>query len=129
MTFFQERPSARRQKAISRTLVSGIFIAGGVGALMAPEAHGQAAQGLLPIGLASQGARLNGAVMVGAGALFAAGALGKWPPYMLAATLVPVTVFGHRFWEKEGQERRGEVIQVIKNLGLLGALLYVAGER
>jgi putative oxidoreductase len=48
---------------------------------------------------------------------------------VLAATLVPVTAIGHRFWEKEGQERRGEMIQVIKNLALLGAVLYVAGEK
>ncbi len=102
---------------------------GGVGALMAPEAHAQAAKGVLPEGLATQGARANGAVMVGAGALFAAGAFGKWPAYALAATLVPVTLLGHRFWEKEGQEKRTELIQVLKNVALFGAVLYVAGER
>ncbi len=117
------------QKAVSRGLVSGIFIMGGMGAVMAPGAHAQAAKGVLPEGLATQGARLNGVLMVTAGALFAAGALGKWPAYALAASLVPVTAIGHRFWEKEGQARRGELIQVVKNLALLGAVLYVAGEK
>jgi putative oxidoreductase len=126
MNLFEQRQT---QKAVSRGMVSGIFIMGGMGAVMAPEAHAQAAKGVLPDGLATQGARINGAVMVGAGALFAAGLLGKWPAYVLAATLVPVTAIGHRFWEKEGQERRGEMIQVIKNLALLGAVLYVAGEK
>ncbi|WP_407570590.1 DoxX family protein [Deinococcus altitudinis] len=126
MDLFERRQT---QKAVSRGMVSGIFIMGGMGALMAPAAHAQAAKGVLPEGLATQGARLNGALMVGAGALFAAGALGKWPAYALAASLVPVTVVGHRFWEKEGQERRGELIQVVKNLALLGAVLYVAGEK
>lgn len=117
------------QKAVSRGLVSGIFIMGGMGAVMAPAAHAQAAKGVLPEGLATQGARINGALMVGAGALFAAGLLGKAPAYVLAGTLVPVTLVGHRFWEKEGQARRAELTQVVKNLGLLGALLYVAGEK
>jgi len=42
---------------------------------------------------------------------------------------VPVTLLGHRFWEKEGQEKRTELIQVLKNVALFGAVLYVAGER
>jgi len=126
MNLFEQRET---QKAVSRGLVSGIFIMGGMGAVMAPQAHAQAAKGVLPENLATQGARLNGIVMVTAGALFAAGALGKWPAYVLAATLVPVTAVGHRFWEKEGQARRGELIQVVKNMALLGAVLYVAGEK
>ena len=126
MNLFEQRET---QKAVSRGLVSGIFIMGGMGAVMAPQAHAQAAKGVLPEELATQGARLNGIVMVTAGALFAAGALGKWPAYVLAATLVPVTAIGHRFWEKEGQARRGELIQVVKNMALLGAVLYVAGEK
>ena len=126
MNLFQERQT---QKAISRSLVSGIFIMGGIGAVMAPAAHAQAAKGVLPEGLATQGARLNGALMAGAGALFAAGLLGKWPAYALAASLIPVTAIGHRFWEKEGQARRTELIQVVKNMALLGAVLYVAGEQ
>lgn len=126
MNLFEQRQT---QKAVSRGLVSGIFIMGGMGAVMAPQAHAQAAKGVLPEELATQGARLNGIVMVTAGALFAAGAFGKWPAYVLAASLVPVTAIGHRFWEKEGQARRGELIQVVKNLALLGAVLYVAGEK
>ncbi len=126
MNLFEQRET---QKAVSRGLVSGIFIMGGMGAVMAPQAHAQAAKGVLPEDLATQGARLNGVVMVTAGALFAAGAFGKWPAYVLAATLIPVTAIGHRFWEKEGQARRGELIQVVKNMALLGAVLYVAGEK
>ncbi|MGY2893017.1 DoxX family protein [Deinococcus sp. UYEF24] len=126
MNLFEQQQT---QKAVSRGLVSGIFIMGGIGAVMAPGAHAQAAKGVLPEGLATQGARLNGVLMVTAGALFAAGALGKWPAYALAASLVPVTLVGHRFWEKQGQERRGELVQVAKNMALLGAVLYVAGEK
>ena len=40
--------------------------------------------------------------------------------------LVPVTLAGHPFWEKNGDEKTGEQIQFFKNLGLIGGLLVVA---
>jgi uncharacterized membrane protein YphA (DoxX/SURF4 family) len=48
---------------------------------------------------------------------------------VLAAQMVPVTVAGHRFWEKEGEERQGHWIHFLKNTSLAGGLLLVALTR
>ena len=37
-----------------------------------------------------------------------------------------MTLAGHPFWEKNGDEKTGEQIQFFKNLGLIGGLLVVA---
>jgi uncharacterized membrane protein YphA (DoxX/SURF4 family) len=49
---------------------------------------------------------------------------------VLAGTLVPTTLAGHRFWEELDEDARNmQMAQFAKNLGLLGGLLLVATER
>jgi uncharacterized membrane protein YphA (DoxX/SURF4 family) len=71
--------------------------------------------------------RLNGAVQAVAGTTLA---LGWWPrlsALTLAATLVPTTLAGHRFWEAEDeQERRQQRIHFLKNVSMLGGLLIAS---
>jgi uncharacterized membrane protein YphA (DoxX/SURF4 family) len=71
--------------------------------------------------------RLNGAIQFTAGSLLA---LGLWPrlsALAIAATLVPTTVAGHRFWEAEDeQERAQQRIHFLKNVAILGGLLIAA---
>jgi uncharacterized membrane protein YphA (DoxX/SURF4 family) len=73
--------------------------------------------------------RINGAVQVVAGTLLA---LGRWPrlaAFTLAATLVPTTLAGHRFWETEDeQERRQQRIHFLKNASMLGGLLIASAD-
>jgi uncharacterized membrane protein YphA (DoxX/SURF4 family) len=46
---------------------------------------------------------------------------------MLAGSLIPTTLAGHRFWEHEDPaQRRAQQVQFMKNLGLLGGLLLAA---
>lgn len=48
---------------------------------------------------------------------------------MLAGTLVPTTLAGHRYWEIEDkQERAQQRIHFLKNLTMLGGLLIAAAD-
>ena len=47
----------------------------------------------------------------------------------IAATLVPTTAAGHRFWEaSDEQERAQQRIHFLKNLAMFGGLLIAAGD-
>jgi putative oxidoreductase len=76
-----------------------------------------------------QAVRLSGAVQVAAGTLLA---LGRWPrlsALAIAATLVPTTLAGHRFWEAENEEDRAQQrIHFLKNASMLGGLLITAAD-
>jgi putative oxidoreductase len=73
--------------------------------------------------------RINAGVQLAAGSLLA---LGRWPrlsALAIAATLVPTTLAGHRFWEAEdSQERAQQRIHFLKNLAILGGLLITASD-
>ena len=74
-----------------------------------------------------QAVRLSGAVQLAGGMLLAAGQLPRLAALALAATLVPTTAAGHRFWEYDDpQERAQQRIHFLKNLSMLGGLLMVA---
>jgi uncharacterized membrane protein YphA (DoxX/SURF4 family) len=76
-----------------------------------------------------QAVRINGAVQLAAGSLLALGRLPRLSALALAATLVPTTYAGHRFWEAEDKEERAqERIHFLKNLSLLGGLLIAAAD-
>ena len=71
--------------------------------------------------------RVNGGVMTGAGALYGLGRLPRLSALLLAASTVPTTMAGHRFWEyDEPAQRSQQKIHFLKNLGLVGALLIAA---
>ncbi|MEV0788894.1 DoxX family protein [Kribbella sp. NPDC050459] len=71
--------------------------------------------------------RLNGAVQVIGGLALATGKGRRLGAATLAATLLPVTVAGHPFWQmKDKESRQAQRIQFMKNLGLLGGLLLAA---
>ena len=74
-----------------------------------------------------QAVRFNAAVQLAGGALLAVGWLPRVAALAIAATLVPTTAAGHRFWEQEDpQERAAQQIHFLKNLSMLGGLLMVA---
>jgi uncharacterized membrane protein YphA (DoxX/SURF4 family) len=76
-----------------------------------------------------QAVRLNGAVQLVAGSLLAAGRVPRLSALALAATLVPTTFAGHRFWEAEDkQERAQQRIHFLKNVSMLGGLLITAAD-
>jgi putative oxidoreductase len=76
-----------------------------------------------------QAVRINGAVQFVAGSLLALGRLPRLSALAIAATLVPTTLAGHRFWEADDeQERKRQRIQFLKNLSILGGLLITAAD-
>ncbi|GGV48526.1 hypothetical protein GCM10010495_77890 [Kitasatospora herbaricolor] len=119
-------------------MLASVFLCSGADALLNPRpleplaepvvdtlaGHAPAAPELTDIAI-----RLNAAVQVTAGALLATGHLPRPAALALAATLVPVTWAGHRFWEERDEDRRAQQrIHFLKNLSLFGGLLIVAAD-
>jgi putative oxidoreductase len=119
-------------------MLASTFISGGMNALQNPHRLAPRAQplaeriapvvertGSLPSSLDSmQLVRVNGAVQVVGGALLASGKMPRLAALMLAGSLVPTTLAGHRFWaESDPQQRRTERVQFIKNVSMGGGLL------
>jgi putative oxidoreductase len=76
-----------------------------------------------------QAVRVNGAVQFAAGSMLAIGWLPRLSALAIAATLVPTTLAGHRFWESDNeQDRAQQRIQFLKNLAILGGLLIAAAD-
>jgi uncharacterized membrane protein YphA (DoxX/SURF4 family) len=70
--------------------------------------------------------QLNGAVQFTGGLLLLTG-LRRPAALALAASLLPTTFAGHRFWEyRDEAQRHQHQVQFLKNLGLTGGLLLAA---
>ncbi|WCC80675.1 DoxX family protein [Cutibacterium equinum] len=124
-------------KFIARSALSAIFIKGGLGQVTSADYLSGAVDGLfgkMPEAVRSQIpdvdpsllVKVNGGTMVTAGSMLALGIKPRLAATILAAQLVPVTLAGHPFWEKDGDEKAGEQIQFFKNISLIGGLLAVA---
>ncbi|MGH8920147.1 MAG: DoxX family protein, partial [Actinomycetes bacterium] len=66
---------------------------------------------------------------LGAGTLLALGRAPRFTATALAASLIPTTLAGHRFWEiDDPQERSEQLIHFLKNMGLVGGLAIAAAD-
>ena len=64
--------------------------------------------------------RLNGAVQLVAGSMLALGRVPRLSALAIAASLLPTTYAGHRFWETDDkQERTQQRIHFLKNVSHL----------
>lgn len=108
-----------------RSALALIFIVSGLGKLADPAATGAyiASKGLP---LATLLAVLAGALELAGGLSVALGARARWGALALAAFLVPVTIIFHNPAGLEGMAAQMEMVQVFKNLAILGGLLTVA---
>ncbi len=132
-------------RAIARPLLSGIFIVQGAKAVRNPDPLVPRAKPVADrmVPLLKKVAppqvgdripestktlvRLNGAVQVLAGVALASGTGRRLGATALVASMVPTTLAGHRFWEKDNPaDRAADQVQFLKNLGLLGGLLLAA---
>jgi len=113
-----------------------MFITGGLDSLRHPEPKASAAEPVAPP-IAKRLpylpedpeslVRINGAVQVGAGLMLALGRFPRLSAALLAGSLVPTTLAGHRFWEEEDDIRRAQQqIHFFKNLSMLGGLILAA---
>lgn len=126
-------------RLLARPMLASMFVFGGANAIKDAEGHAVAAKPvadrLVPLARkAAPGApiptdpvtlvRINGAAQVLAGLALATGRAPRLSSTVLAATLVPTTLAGHRFWEEsEPGQRKMQQIQFLKNVSMFGGLL------
>jgi uncharacterized membrane protein YphA (DoxX/SURF4 family) len=119
-------------------MLASIFIVQGLDSLLHPDTRAPAAEAVVrplaervPVvpGQVEQAVRLNGAVQLVAGSLLAIGRFPRLSAAVIAASLIPTTYAGHRFWESDDkQERTQQQIHFLKNVTMLGGLLIAAGD-
>ena len=126
-------------RRVARPLLASIFISGGVDAVRNPGSKAIAAETVTPQLTSAipalegkdteQLVRINGGVQIGAGSLLAIGRFPRLSALALAASIIPTTAAGHRFWEKDDQMQRAQQrIHFLKNLSILGGLLIAAAD-
>ena len=128
-------------RRIARPLLAASFVYGGIDTLRNPQSRVPGAQPVvdtiartadaqLPVQVSrdvEQWVKADAGIKVAAGSLFALGKLPRLSALALAASIVPTTLAGHRFWEHEDPEERfGQLSNLLKNAGLLGGLLIAA---
>jgi uncharacterized membrane protein YphA (DoxX/SURF4 family) len=128
-------------RRIARPLLASTFVFGGIDTLRNPQSRVAGARPVvekvtaqadkqLPVQVprdVEQWVKIDAAVKVGAGTLFSLGKLPRLSALTLAASIVPTTLAGHRFWEHtDPTERFGQLSNFLKNAGLLGGLLLAA---
>jgi putative oxidoreductase len=114
---------------IARLLVAAIFVSGGWETAREPGSRPQAAAS---IGMPQPelAVRANALVMVLAGMALAFGIFPRWAAAALAGSLVPTTLAGHPFWkEQDPQKRKGQLTHFLKNLSMLGGLVFIAATH
>jgi uncharacterized membrane protein YphA (DoxX/SURF4 family) len=119
-------------RRIARPLLATQFIVGGLDAYRHPAPRAKTAAPLVAkfgpaLGIPNDPelvVRANGAVMVGAGSMLAAGKLPRLAALALVLSLLPTTLVGHPFWQiKDPKQRAAQRLQLQKNLSMLGGLL------
>ncbi len=129
-------------RLLARPMLASMFLVGGASALrdapalaakarpvtrkltpLAEKAVPQAPVPSDPVTLV----RVNAIAQIGAGLTLATGRAPRLSAAVLAATLVPTTAAGHRFWEEEDPaQRSNQRIHFFKNVSMLGGLI-IAG--
>lgn len=124
-------------RRIARPLLASVFVSGGIDTLRHPGPRVQAVEKLnladttlakkANIADNAQLVQVNAAVQIVAGLALATSRAPRLAATALAASVVPTTAAGHRFWEeKDPASRKAQQTHFLKNLGLLGGLLLAA---
>ena len=125
-------------RLVARPMLASMFVIGGVNALRNAEGHAQKAKPVtdklsdaapsLPLPQdEKQLVQINGAAQVLGGLALATGRVPRLASAVLAATLIPTTAAGHRFWEESDEgARANQQIHFFKNVSMLGGLLLAA---
>jgi uncharacterized membrane protein YphA (DoxX/SURF4 family) len=120
-------------EALARPLLAGVFVYGGIDTLRNPASKVPDAQPILDTASRATGmpprqlVTINAGVQVVAGAALAVGILPRPAAALLAVSLVPTTLGGHRFWEQEDDTaKRTHLVHLLKNVAVLGGLVLAA---
>jgi putative oxidoreductase len=130
-------------RLIARPMLASIFVVGSINALRNAPALAAKAQPvtdkLVPRLKKATGlpipedpttlVRLNAAAQLAAASALATGRAPRLSAAVLAATLLPTTVAGHRFWQADDEQAKAQQqIHFFKNVSLLGGLVIAAGD-
>lgn len=110
---------------LARLMLSAVFLASTTNAIKNAGRMAGAAESLgLPEPVKM--VQLHGVGNLVGGAMLALGIKPRLAAFALIANLIPTTVAGHPFWEADDEdEKMGQQIHFMKNVGLLGGLLAV----
>ncbi|MBV9847478.1 MAG: DoxX family protein [Kutzneria sp.] len=122
---------------MARPMLAGIFVFSGVDALRDAKPKVDMARsfldtlhsrvGGLPEISPETAVRVDAVVKLGAGTTLALGRLPRLSALVLAASLVPGTFAGHRYWiHRNPAERVEQQIHLLKNLAVMGGLVVAA---
>ena len=118
-------------------MIAGMFISGGLDAILHPDAKAPRAQAVTQpitdtLGITEDPAtlvRINGAVMVVGGVLLGTGRVPRLAAIALGATLIPTTLAAHRFWEIDDPTQRAQQrVHFLKNVSMFGGLILAATD-
>ena len=129
-------------RLIARPMLASIFVVGAAAALKNTSATGSKADAVTSrlVPLARKAGiplpedpetlvKLNAGVQIGAGLALATGRAPRLSAALLAASLVPTTAAGHRFWEADDEATRSQQrLHFFKNLAIVGGLIIAAGD-
>src|SRR3954453_4397636 len=107
-------------RRIARPLLAASFVFGGIDTLRNPQSRGASARPVvekvteqadkqLPVQVprdVEQWVKVNAGVQVAAGKLLSLGRLPRLSATALALSVVPPTLAGHRFWEKDDPQEK-----------------------
>lgn len=122
-------------RRLARPMLASIFVVGGLDSARQPAGKAPAAEKInvgpvaekLGLSDTTSLVRANGAAQVVGGLALALGRLPRLAALGLAASLVPTTLAGHRFWElDEPAGKAAQQMHFVKNLSILGGLLLAA---
>lgn len=107
-----------------RILLALIFVISGFGKITGFEGTvGYISSKGLP--LPQLGAILAIVIELGAGILLLVGWQARWAATALFLFLIPATMLFHDFWSYTGSQAAMQKIQFMKNLAIMGGMLYV----
>lgn len=129
-------------RLVARPMLASMFVMGGVNALRNTEAAAQRAK---PVADKMREAakkvapdapipddektlvRINAAAQITAALALATGRAPRLSSTVLAASLIPTTAAGHRFWEEsDPAARANQKLHFFKNVSMLGGLLLAS---
>jgi len=107
-----------------RILLALIFVISGIGKIKGFEGTvGYIASNGLP--LPQLAAVVAIVVELGAGILLVIGWQARWAATALFLFLIPTTLLFHNFWAYDGSQGQMQQIQFMKNLCIMGGMLYI----
>ena len=122
-------------RRLARPMLASVFVSAGIDVLRNPGPRAKMAEPLtsamssvLPIPDDTELlVKINAGVQIGAGLLLATGRAPRVAAAALAASIIPTTAAGHRFWEESDPARKAQQqIHFFKNLSILGGLILAA---